>query len=332
VPQQALPFSAPSRPAGPTVFARLAPAKPTIVFDTYWRFAAERQAIFFRRVTGTQAPWTSDPILARHKFTNAYRASDRVSQYLIKQVIYSGEQTPEELFFRVILFKLFNKIETWELLQQAFDGVAYREYSSERYDRVLSSAQARGQSIYSGAYIMPTGGKAFPPGPKHRMHLMLLDRMMKDDLPARVFAATRLSAVFDMLRSYPTIGDFLAYQYATDLNYTRLMPDLEADFVVPGPGARDGIRKCFSDLGGRSSSGSLRTGRTRSSRAWASFFRTSGGVDCNSSTARTCSVRRTSMLGSNIPSSVAAPVEHESSSVSNRTALSLDRGTHRSGD
>ena len=26
------------------------PAMPTVVFDTYWRFAAERQAIFFRRI------------------------------------------------------------------------------------------------------------------------------------------------------------------------------------------------------------------------------------------------------------------------------------------
>jgi hypothetical protein len=29
-------------------------------------------------------PWTSDPIIQVHKFTNAYRAADRVSQYLIK--------------------------------------------------------------------------------------------------------------------------------------------------------------------------------------------------------------------------------------------------------
>ena len=56
------------------------------------------------------------PLLDRHKFTNAYRASDRVSQYLIRFVIYQGDQTPEEIFFRTILFKLFNKIETWELL------------------------------------------------------------------------------------------------------------------------------------------------------------------------------------------------------------------------
>src|SRR5436309_114238 len=100
-----------------TVFGRLSAAKTTVVYDTYWRFAAERQRIFFRRLKGVVPPWTADPILLRHKFTNAYRASDRVSQYLIRHVIYEGDQSPEEIFFRTLLFKFFNKIETWELLK-----------------------------------------------------------------------------------------------------------------------------------------------------------------------------------------------------------------------
>ena len=60
----------------------------TEVFWSYWRLAAERQAMFFRRVAGEPGPWTGDEILARHRFTNAYRASDRVSQYLLHHVIY----------------------------------------------------------------------------------------------------------------------------------------------------------------------------------------------------------------------------------------------------
>ena len=81
--------------------AQLYPLRPTEVYDTYWRFAYERQEIFFRRNEGLPPPWTEDPIFMRYKFTNAYRASDRVSQYLIKHVIYRGDQSPEELFFRI---------------------------------------------------------------------------------------------------------------------------------------------------------------------------------------------------------------------------------------
>jgi NTP pyrophosphatase (non-canonical NTP hydrolase) len=52
------------------------------------------------------------------------------------------------------------------------------------------------------------------------------------------------------LRSYPTLGDFLAYQYVIDLNYSPLTDFTEMEFVVPGPGALDGLRKCFADRGG----------------------------------------------------------------------------------
>ena len=55
---------------------------------------------------------------------------------------------------------------------------------------------------------------------------------------------------FEKFRSFPTIGDFLAYQFITDINYSELTDFSEMDFVVPGPGARDGLRKCFVDPGG----------------------------------------------------------------------------------
>jgi hypothetical protein len=87
------------------------PPTATYVMDTYWKFAAERQEIFFNQINGV-TELTVDPILLRHKFTNAYRAADRVSQYLIREVIYKGDQSPKELLFRILLFKLFNKIET----------------------------------------------------------------------------------------------------------------------------------------------------------------------------------------------------------------------------
>jgi hypothetical protein len=92
----------------------------TEVFDTYWRFAAERQRIFFRKASGNQPPWTNDPILLRYRFTNAYRAADRVSQFLIRQVQAAGPQTANDVFFRTILFKLFNRIDTWHMLESTF--------------------------------------------------------------------------------------------------------------------------------------------------------------------------------------------------------------------
>lgn len=230
------------------------PAVPSPVFDTYWRFAAERQRVFFRRLEGRPPPWTDDPVLARYKFTNAYRASDRVSQYLLRHLIYRDSQPSgdDELFFRIVLFKLFNKIETWELLEQKLGSVTYEDYSFDRYDEILYEGLRLGRAIYSAAYIMPPGTRAFGHPRKHQNHLRLLEQMMVDELPRRVADARSMQTAFELLRSYPTIGDFLACQLVTDLNYSALTSFSELEFVVPGPGALSGIRKCFLDTGGLS--------------------------------------------------------------------------------
>lgn len=67
-----------------------------------------------------------------------------------------------------------------------------------------------------------------------------------------------MEQVYELLLSYPTIGKFLAYQYATDINYSTLTDFSEMEFVMPGPGASDGIRKCFVDLGSHSEADIIR--------------------------------------------------------------------------
>jgi hypothetical protein len=226
------------------------------VYDTYWRFAALRQDIFHRRVRGQGQPWTDDPVLLEYRFTNAYRASDRVSQYLIREVIYASDQDPEEVVFRVLLFKFFNKVATWELLQRTFGQLTLANFSIDDYDRTLSDAFCRGQRIYSAAYIMP----AAMPGVarKHRTHLLLLKQMIDDRLAERLASCRTMRDGYELLLSYRGIGGFLAYQLITDLNYADVLNFSEMEFVVPGPGAASGMAKCFSDIGDYSPSEVIR--------------------------------------------------------------------------
>jgi hypothetical protein len=222
---------------------------PTAAFDTYWRFAAARQQVYAARLAGRPPPWTDDPILARHRFTNCFRASDRVSQYLITQVSYRGSQDWEEVFFRTLLFKIFNRVSTWQLLSASVPGsLQWGDYQFAAYNSVLGAAAAAGQRLYSAAYISP------PPQlgeeRKHSNHLRLLELLMSSSAPARVAGASSMSAAFRVLQGFPGLGPFLAYQYLTDLNYAAAGPFSEMEFVVAGPGARDGIRKCFGPAAG----------------------------------------------------------------------------------
>ncbi|MGJ8713953.1 MAG: nucleotide kinase domain-containing protein [Maribacter stanieri] len=222
--------------------------KKSKVYDTYWKFAVERQNIFFNRIRDTRV-WTEDKILTEHKFTNAYRASDRVSQYLIRDIIYGFEQEPKEVLFRILLFKIFNKIETWNALMNRVGTISYKTYDFESYDNVLTDLMNSGKTIYSGAYIMASGRSIYGYKKKHRNHLKLIETMMEDELEIKISNLKSMNSLFDLLKTYPTIGNFLAYQYATDINYSELCDFDEMDFVFPGPGALDGIKKCFSDYG-----------------------------------------------------------------------------------
>lgn len=233
------------------------PLRTTEVYDSYWYLACERQRMFMRHLR-EELPYTSDPILAEYRFTNAYRASDRVSQFLIQDVIYEGGTDARELFFRTILFRLFNKIETWNLFISAFGELTWKGYRFEDYDRVLTHSLEAKQRIYSAAYIMPSRSQTLRSHRKHRNHLRLLEMMMNEDVPQRLADCKRASDAFLLLRSYPMIGDFLGYQFLTDLNYGPLLTFSENEFVIPGPGARSGIRKCFSDMAGLTDSDVIR--------------------------------------------------------------------------
>lgn len=223
--------------------------KKSAAFDTYWKFCSERQSVYMKRVNGLNAPWTNDKIISEFKFTNVYRASDRVSQYLIRNVIYKGNQSPEEVIFRILLFKIFNKIETWEYLKNSVGEIEYKQFNLAKYTKALTTLYNSDQTVYSAAYIMPSGGKFNKFGHKHEMHLNLLMHMMKDKLPSKIENSKSMQEAYQILLSYPTIGNFLGYQFITDINYSEITNFSEKEFVVPGPGALDGISKCFTSIG-----------------------------------------------------------------------------------
>ena len=231
---------------------------PTAIFNTYWHFAAERQRAFRARLSGTSLTTSLDPVLREYKFTNAYRASDRTSQYLIRHVIYdSQERTFRDTFARILLFKLFNRIDTWRYLEDTVGPIGADTIDPTRLSNALHRARTAGQRIYSAAYIMPSPFM-FGSASKHENHLQLLRHMLDDFADQRVQESRCMSDAFRVLLSYPSIGPFLAYQLVIDLNYGPHLSYSEDEFVAAGPGARDGLRKCFSDTGGLSDADLIR--------------------------------------------------------------------------
>lgn len=229
------------------------------VYDLYWYFACERQNIFWKKLNGDEFPWTNDEILQTFKFCNSYRVNDRVSQYLLKNVIYNGKTySSEDMIFRIILFKLFNKESTWELLLNNLGDITLSTFNIPKYSNVLENAISCGIKIYNDAYIS-CATKAFGFDRKHDNHLALLNKIFNiDKAHLKIISSNSMEEAFSIIKSYPLIGNFMAYQLVTDINYSDVVDWKEDEFTIAGPGSLRGIKKCFIDKCGMSNEDIIR--------------------------------------------------------------------------
>lgn len=221
-------------------------------FDIYWRFAAERHSIFEQRVAGRMGPWTVDPILSRYKFCNVFRAADRVSQHLIREVCYPDvAQDPEDLIFQIVLSRTFSKPSTWEsLVSQLGRAPALEDLRSGELEGALSAIRESGAKLYTGAFIL-CATDAYGRKLKHLNHVEMFRHMfVETNGGRRMRDAQSMEELYLVLHSYPLMGDFMSYQIAIDLNYSALFEFSEDDFTQPGPGAQRGIQKVFEDTAG----------------------------------------------------------------------------------
>lgn len=215
------------------------------VYRAYWHLACERQSIFERRVRDEPAPWTDDEILRTYKFTNPYRASDRVTQFLIRDVIYKHpELRAEDHLARIVFFRLFSRPATWRAIESRLGPLESATLRGAALPRVLEDLQRQGP-IYTSAFIL-CANRAFGFERKYMNHIALVRAMLaRGRLPRAVAGAKSLRELYDALTEYPLIGPFMAYQLAIDINYSELTDFCEDEFTAPGPGAERGIRKVF---------------------------------------------------------------------------------------
>lgn len=222
------------------------------VYKYYFYFVQERMNIFWNKYDSKKEPWTNDLILKENKFTNVYRASDRISQYLIKNVIYDRLEGFDErdILFRILIFKIFNKIETWEYLESKIGSISIKNFDLPKVNSLLSERMSQ-TPIYNNAYMMTgTHSKYNHLTFKHEKWLqMVQDEIVKEKTLDKIVTAKSLEKVYQLLRERSFIGDFLAYQYTIDLNYSPVIDFSEDTFVKAGIGSIRGIKKCFYPLG-----------------------------------------------------------------------------------
>ena len=224
------------------------------VYELYWKFAYERQKAFDARTAGKPAPWTDDPIIAQYKFCNVYRATDRVSQYMIREVCYGPDKNvPADRIFQVIAFRIFSNNQTWDSLHGKLGrSPVIDDLADGSFEKALSEIKNENGKLYTGAFIL-CATDAYGRQQKHLNHVELFkDMFINHDLATDILTAPSLKAIYDLIHQYPLMGDFMSYQIAIDLNYSELINFSENDFTQAGPGALRGIKKVFTSTNGLS--------------------------------------------------------------------------------
>ena len=208
----------------------------------YW--VKERDRIRLERASGSLLPpFTHDPILAKYRFCNVNRNDDRETRWIHKHIIAAHANHPA-LWFNLAIARFINWSPTLERLK------FMSKWDRLRFVEVIQGLMARGEKVYTGAYMIRAGTGEDAKKPKHEY---LADRVfgplweLGKSIDVRKFAfcsewGVFLSKVFGM-------GDFMRNQIITDLKYTRFLPEDETfdwtTFCLIGPGTKRGINRVY---------------------------------------------------------------------------------------
>lgn len=208
----------------------------------FWNFVVERQAIYYRRkVLNMPAPWTIDPVLNQYFFTNVYRELDKGTLFLIRNIL--RIQDDKDLLFAIMVYRLFNDIDTFRFLWLRCKQIQWGNWDWERAARYLNAYENHGNRVFTDAFTV-TGVKfgGFPD--KIRNICYLVGKLQKQTpaLLEAITSARSLKRVWQIFNDTEGFGRFLAYELAIDCNYSRLISFSENDWVNAGPGCKRGIQ------------------------------------------------------------------------------------------
>lgn len=224
-----------------------------------YNFIKRRYVVHLRKdVLKKDPPWTNDPVLKDFRFTNIRREHDRETKWVIEHITSNPELSYEDKLLNVILFRLYNKHETAELISMPFKFSETPDWNPEWYRSLFEAALVDDpKRVFFTAAFHTVGMKntmKLVTGEEYAPMRILksLKILQQDGLPEDIKKCYNQKEVYQLLTSYNGIGNFLAYQFYVDMTYIDEFPFSENEFTVAGPGCIMGLNYLFEDRDGMS--------------------------------------------------------------------------------
>ena len=216
-------------------------------------YVGERYKIhMLKDVENKPFPWTDDPILSMYRFTNIRREHDKNSKYIISKMKQHGNTISMNMIGNIMLFRLFNKIDTMSLMGGWVD---FEHYDHAKVKRQLTQAP-EGYAYFTNAYLS-SGVKRefsryFPDEDVRAANIPHVIDKFLFSIYNQIINATNPNNVIDAFKQVKGIHDFFAYQLFVDLTYLDDFRWSENEFVVSGLGCSMGLSYLFDDPDGLS--------------------------------------------------------------------------------
>lgn len=210
------------------------------MLDLYKHYVRQRHQTWVHRQLDETAAWSTDPIIANHKFTNNFRLLDRGSQFLIKELL-DPQADALDVLMRCFLYRVTNLPKTWRYLRSVYGRYPLASDINNELIEVIQEYRDRGNTVFSGAYlIVPQPGKA---GDKVQHAVELARTFLDEHAEDFLYQTETQGDRFAVLQKPYGMGRFLAMQVLTDWGYSsQCGVDYENCFVAEGPGARRGAK------------------------------------------------------------------------------------------
>jgi hypothetical protein len=213
----------------------------------YW--AQERESIRKLKASGNPPPWTTDPILQKYRFCNVRRIDDRVSQWLLANVLNSQADFDDMVVFIkwVAVCRWVNWPPTLEaMMDQEF--ISYFKIDLKSMAKLIEIRKKADIKSWTGAYIVRAPSRKKYPGVSKSKFVLqtVVGALTKVSVPLTEAIATNTArAVWEVLCSVPNWGSFMSGQVVADLSYTPLLGDAYDLFTwaPQGPGSRRGFNR-----------------------------------------------------------------------------------------
>lgn len=211
--------------------------------DPLWAWIRERETIRVRKERGDPPPWTDDPILARYRFCCARREDDRVTAWIRARVRepYAGHPM---LWLMLCICRQINWPDTLaELIAAEGAWPSSASFDPDRIGEVMNQRRARGDKIYTGAYLIPAPRERGADKQRHVAGVVIGDLWRRREEFAPPLESLRRAHA--LIRASSGWGDFLAYQAVVDMRFTRLLsdaPDAQT-WAAAGPGTIRGLNR-----------------------------------------------------------------------------------------